>query len=208
VRSISVPSSFPFAPSTVGKVAFSPDGRAVAVTGLLSSTVTLWDIASGQPLRTFGSAAAANPAAPYNMPAAMAGMAYGGTGSVDAIAFSPDGRFIATGGKEIENNFDPSSMMAAAMANARNPKAAAQTQAQMQAMMQSMQGNAKASGPVHVWDVATGQEVRVLRGHEAEVKAITFSADGRLLASAATDNTLKLWDATTGRELHTLKGQN
>ena len=210
VRSINVPSAFQytqFVVGTVGKVAFSPDGRTLAVTPLMSNTVTLWDVATGQQLRTFGSAAATNPAGATDPYAAFNGTGFG-SATVSAIAFSPDGRFIATGGREVENNFDPSAMMAAAMANARNPKAAAQTQAQMQAMAQNMLRNAKTSGPLHIWDVATGQEVRTLRGHEAEVKAIAFSADGRLLASAATDDTLKLWDATTGRELATLKGQN
>src|SRR5205085_9878508 len=123
VRSINVPSAFQFSQfvaGTVGKVVFSPDGRAVAVTPFLSNTVTLWDIASGQQLRTFGSAAPSNPADPSNPYAAFIAIAFVGTGSVSAIAVSPDVPLLATGRKDIEKNFVPPSMMATAIAKARN----------------------------------------------------------------------------------------
>jgi NACHT domain- and WD repeat-containing protein len=43
-------------------------------------------------------------------------------------------------------------------------------------------------------------------GHEATVRACAFSADGRQIASASDDRTLKVWDAATGAELATLSG--
>jgi RNA polymerase sigma factor (sigma-70 family) len=49
---------------------------------------------------------------------------------------------------------------------------------------------------VHLWEVATGAKVRTLDGHRGECGALTFSADGRRLASAAADSTVLVWDVT------------
>jgi hypothetical protein len=61
---------------------------------------------------------------------------------------------------------------------------------------------------VRLWDAATGQEVLTLRGHSAAVQGVAFSLDGRRLASASQDGTVKLWDATTGQEVLTLRGHS
>jgi RNA polymerase sigma factor (sigma-70 family) len=47
---------------------------------------------------------------------------------------------------------------------------------------------------VHVWEVATGQTVRTLRGHRSEIEALAFSAGGRRLASASSDGTTLVWE--------------
>jgi len=59
---------------------------------------------------------------------------------------------------------------------------------------------------VKVWDTATGQELRSLKGHTKSVQSVVFSPDSQRLASASWDGTVKVWDAASGREVLSLKG--
>ena len=59
---------------------------------------------------------------------------------------------------------------------------------------------------LRVWDSKTGKEVLALPGHTGTIGDITFSANGKYIATASADGTVKLWDAGTGKEFLTLTG--
>src|SRR5262249_35533678 len=56
-----------------------------------------------------------------------------------------------------------------------------------------------ASGTMLLWELATGQEVCQVKGHQGTVSCIAFSADGRRLASGGADTTILTWDARPAR---------
>ncbi|RPH76634.1 MAG: WD40 repeat domain-containing protein, partial [Candidatus Rokuibacteriota bacterium] len=54
---------------------------------------------------------------------------------------------------------------------------------------------------VTAWDLATGRRLARLAGHQDRITAMGFSHDGRRLATASKDGTLRLWDVHSGAEL-------
>jgi hypothetical protein len=69
---------------------------------------------------------------------------------------------------------------------------------------------ASESGPVRIWDAATGEEVRALRGNAGDITSVAFSPDGRRLAVASGSydrlGEVRVWDTASGQEVRVLGG--
>jgi WD40 repeat protein len=59
---------------------------------------------------------------------------------------------------------------------------------------------------LHVWDVATGRELRCLRTDDDPVVSVAWSPAGDRIASGSRDRTVRIWEAQTGTQLRCLRG--
>jgi serine/threonine protein kinase/WD40 repeat protein/HEAT repeat protein len=109
-------------------------------------------------------------------------------GKVAALAFSPDGRMLAVGGQSFADEpVGPDTSETLPVT---------------------------AAGRLKLWDAKTGKLLRDLAGHSANVNAVAFSPDGKLLASAGdwADNQhgrgVRIWDLATGEAQRTIQTQD
>ena len=117
------------------------------------------------------------------------------------IALSPDGKLLAIG----ENNGEERIVRVWDLANNKElPSLQVGRQRVVTRLLFAADGKQLAGisgAQVRLRDVTLGKPTRLYEGHEAQVLAIAFSADGQKLASAAGDGTLRVWETTSEEEV-------
>jgi WD40 repeat protein/DNA-binding SARP family transcriptional activator len=61
-----------------------------------------------------------------------------------------------------------------------------------------------ATNPIYIYDASSGEELLKIFGHTSQLMLVSWSPDGKRIASGSTDDTTRIWDAQTGAELLTL----
>jgi WD40 repeat protein/beta-lactamase regulating signal transducer with metallopeptidase domain len=201
------------------RIALSPDGRTLAIGGRKLPGVALLNLESTRPLRWVGGSVGEVTAVAFT-PAGdriatgyasgvvrLWGLATGkeifltsvGSGSVDAIAFAPDGATaaVAVNGAPSDGEAGPShdvvfwdprvgSVCAAPRPLAHPGPVTTAAFAGGNVLTAAHDGN------LYLWDAAAGRVVRTIRGHVDAVRGVALAADGRAVYSAG-DRAAKRW---------------
>lgn len=169
-----------------GNIAFTPDGNRLAV----ASSIGIWiyDVRPGKEKEL--------------------DLLTGHTGEVTFITLSPDGKILASGGRD-------GTIRLWDVVTGENKKQLTGHKWAISSLAFSPDGQTLASAIGHeaemippqigieidikLWNIETGEVAATFRGHGKDITSLAFSPDGKTLASSGKDSKVLLWNVATGR---------
>lgn len=158
---------------------FSPDGRYFVAASIGPG---FWNLESGKFERGFR----------------------GHTDSVKAMAFSPDGKWIASAGSDktariwnVEKGEVYKTFETATTIIGKDYPKPFEWKMPVVSVAFSPDGKtlAMATGrAIHLWNIESGANFKTLNGHELTVTSVAFLPDGKRIVSGSIDNTVRIWD--------------
>src|SRR5204863_1384438 len=170
-------------------VALTPDGQYAACGR--ANQIFIYHVPTGQLVTRL-----TDPQLYKSNPAAKPGVAH--LDLVHALAFSPDGNTLASGGyrevklwkrpRDVQKFNFPSIARQAVLAVAVSPDG-------------KWLATGGDDGSIRFWNPATGKSVRKLSGHKRAVNGLNFSTDSSRLVYGSADKTIRVWDVAKGKVL-------
>jgi WD40 repeat protein len=194
----------------VNTLAFSPDGQQLA-SGSSDRSVKLWQVATGELLTTLTGHRLKITTVAFNVAGILASASADGTigiwqnnkmqrqltghvGSVTAIAFSPDGQMLASGGEDRSIRLWDTQTW-----TCRQVLPGHAWQVSSLAFISG--GEVLLSGSwdktVKFWQVATGKEFDLLAGHTDSVTCLVIDAGEQKIFTGSRDRSIKVWQLKT-----------
>ncbi|WP_088243765.1 NACHT and WD40 repeat domain-containing protein, partial [Calothrix rhizosoleniae] len=124
-------------------------------------------------------------------------------GHVLSVAFSPDGKLLATGDHNgIVRVWEVASTRELLVCKGHLGEVRSVAFSPHGTILASCSGDAS----IKLWSISTDECQRTLQGHAREVRLVAFSPNGKILASCSGDASIKLWNIYTGECQQTLQG--